>query len=265
MILFVNTNKEAIVVSSSHAIIIRMNETILKVENLNVSFEREQVLKELDFSVNKNDVLAIVGPNGAGKSVLFKALLGLIPHSGKIEWAKGLKISYVPQKIAIDKELPLSVEEFLKFKKKNTTDIVDTLSSLGVLNPKGEHQSEYHLKEHILKQRLGWLSGGQLQRVLIAWALLDDPDVLLFDEPTAGIDIGGEETIYNLLKKLHDERKMTILLISHDLNIVYKYANNVLCINKEMICHGVPAAVLDPASLAKLYGGETGFYQHKHE
>lgn len=240
-----------------------MNEPVLKVENLGVRFNNDQVLKSLDFSVQKGDVLAIVGPNGAGKSVLFRALLGLVPHSGRIEWAKDLKVSYVPQKFSIDRELPLSVEEFLKFKKKNVNEIVDTLNSLGIMAARHQHHSEYHLQEHILKQRLGWLSGGQLQRVLIAWALLDNPDVLLFDEPTAGIDLGGEETIYNLLKKLHDERALTILLISHDLNIVYKYANSVLCINKEMICHGTPASVLDPASLLKLYG-EAGFYKHQH-
>src|SRR3989338_3445356 len=241
-----------------------MSEVILKVKDLSVGFERDKVIKGLDFSVNKGDVVAIVGPNGAGKSVLFRALLGLIPHFGQIEWARDLKISYVPQKFSIDKELPLSVEEFLKFKKKKTADIVDTLESLGIMTAKHAHHSEFHLQEHILKQRLGWLSGGQLQRVLIAWALLDNPDVLLFDEPTAGIDLGGEETIYNLLKKLHAERDLTMLLISHDLNIVYKYASNVLCINKEMICYGVPATVLDPNSLAKLYGGEAGFYQHDH-
>ena len=121
-----------------------------------------------------------------------------------------------------------------------------------------------HLARHLLKQRLGWLSGGQLQRVLIAWAVLDDPDVLLFDEPTSGIDIGGEETIYNLLRKLKEERNLTMLLISHDLNIVYKYANNVICINKEMICYGVPSEVLDPSALTKLYGGEASFYKHEH-
>jgi len=239
-----------------------MSEVILKVKDLSVGFERDKVITGLDFSVNKGDVVAIVGPNGAGKSVLFRALLGLIPHFGQIEWARDLKISYVPQKFSIDKELPLSVEEFLKFKKKKTADIVDTLESLGIMTAKHAHHSEFHLQEHILKQRLGWLSGGQLQRVLIAWALLDNPDVLLFDEPTAGIDLGGEETIYNLLKKLHQERNMTILLISHDLNIVYKYATNVLCLNKEMICYGTPSTVLDPSSLAKLYGGEAGFYKH---
>lgn len=242
-----------------------MDNTILKVENLGVSFNNDRVLKSLDFSVSRGDVLAIVGPNGAGKSVLFRTLLGLIPHSGNIEWAKNVKISYVPQKFAIDRELPLSVEEFLKFKKKNINEIVDTLESLGILTAKRAHHSEFHLQEHILKQRLGWLSGGQLQRVLIAWALLDNPDVLLFDEPTAGIDLGGEETIYNLLKKLHQERNLTILLISHDLNIVYKYATNVLCLNKEMVCYGVPADVLDSTSLIKLYGDETGFYKHEHK
>ena len=112
---------------------------------------------------------------------------------------------------------------------------------------------------------MGWLSGGQLQRVLIAWAILDNPDVLLFDEPTAGIDVGGEETIYNLLKKLNDERAMTILLISHDLNIVYKYANTVLCVNKQKICFGRPNDVLDPQALVKLYGGEAAFYAHEHK
>ena len=244
-----------------------MNNLILNVKNLGVSFGDDQVLKDLSFSINQGDVLAVVGPNGAGKSVLFRALLELIPYSGQIKWQKDIKISYVPQKFAIDRELPLSTGEFLKFKKKNKVDIINVLKSLGV---GAEHKNDSerhsrHLQQHVLNQRLGWLSGGQLQRVLIAWALLDNPDVLLFDEPTAGIDIGGEETIYNLLKKLHEERGLTMLIISHDLNIVYKYANDVLCINKEMICHGIPSEVLDPAALAELYGGEAGFYQHKHE
>jgi zinc transport system ATP-binding protein len=244
-----------------------MSDAILKVTNLRVDFSQDKILENLDFSVDKGEVLAIVGPNGAGKSVLFRALLGLIPYSGKVEWAKGLRISYVPQKFAIDRELPLSVEEFLNFKEKNSKKILEALKSIGIgTEHKGDpaHQ-ERHIHKHILNQRLGWMSGGQLQRILIAWAMLDNPDVLLFDEPTTGIDIGGEETIYNLVKKLHEERKMTTLIISHDLNIVYKYANNVLCINKEMICHGVPSEVLDPKSLARLYGGEAGFYQHQHD
>ncbi|MBI2065171.1 MAG: metal ABC transporter ATP-binding protein [Candidatus Yanofskybacteria bacterium] len=243
-----------------------MNDNILlKVENLDIKFNSDEVIKNLNFSVNQGDVLAVVGPNGAGKSVLFRALLGLIPYSGKIKWNENLKISYIPQKFAIDRELPLSAEEFLSFKKKSQKEIIDVLVSVGV---GAEHRNEpahqlRHITDHVLKQRLGWLSGGQLQRVLIAWALLDNPDVLLFDEPTSGIDVGGEETIYSMLKKLHSERKLTMLLISHDLNIVYRYANNVLCLNKEMICYGSPATALDSSALVKLYGDEAGFYKHE--
>lgn len=232
-------------------------ETILTVENLGVKFDNNEVLKGLNFFVQKGDVLAIVGPNGAGKSVLFRALLGLVPYSGKIYWSPKLKVGYVPQKFNIDKDLPLSVEEFLKFKEKNLDKIIGVLKSVGI-------RDEHHIEHHVLKQRIGWLSGGQIQRILIAWSILDNPDVLLFDEPTAGIDVGGEETIYNLLKKLKNERGFTIILISHDLNIVYKYANNVICVNKEMVCYGEPSTVLDPASLVKLYGGEASFYKHEH-
>ena len=232
-------------------------ETVLTVENLGVKFDNNEVLKGLNFFVQKGDVLAIVGPNGSGKSVLFRALLGLVPYSGKAQWTPGLKVSYIPQKFNIDKDMPLSVEEFFKFKENKHEKIINTLKSVGITD-------EHHIEHHILNQRIGWLSGGQIQRVLIAWSILDNPDVLLFDEPTAGIDVGGEETIYNLLKKLKDERGFTILLISHDLNIVYKYANNVICVNKEMVCYGEPSVVLDPASLAKLYGGEAGFYKHEH-
>ena len=138
------------------------------------------------------------------------------------------------------------------------------MSALESVGLKTGHDDRHHIERHLLNQRMGWLSGGQLQRVLIAWALLDNPDVLLFDEPTAGIDVGGEETIYNLLKKLNDERNLTILLISHDLNIVYKYADSVLCLNKEKICFGPPREVLDPQALIKLYGGEARFYKHEH-
>lgn len=232
-------------------------ETILKVENLGVKFDDNQVLRGMQFFVQKGDVLAIIGPNGSGKSVLFRALLNLIPYSGSIEWIKGLKISYVPQKLSIDRELPLSVGEFMLLKTKDKEKTIKALKAVGITD-------EHHIENHLLKERLGWLSGGQLQRILIAWAVIDDPDVLLFDEPTSGIDVGGEETIYNLLKKLRDQMDMTILLISHDLNVVYKYADNVMCINKEMICYGAPNEVLDPSALTKLYG-EASFYKHEHD
>lgn len=239
-------------------------ETILRVHELGVVLDDHVILNDLSFFVKKGDVLALVGPNGAGKSVLFRALLGLIPHSGDIEWQKDLKINYIPQKFYIDKDLPLTVEEFLRFRTEDLDKIIKTLISVGISDDAHQGEVEHFVKEHLLSHRIGWLSGGQLQRVLIAWSILNDPDVLLFDEPTSGIDIGGEETIYNLLENLRKERNMTIILISHDLNIVYKYANNVICLNRKMICFGKPNIVLDPRALSELYGGETSFYKHEH-
>jgi len=258
-----------------------MKEVVLNIQNLTVSFDKNKVIDDLSFSVQKGDVIAIVGPNGAGKSVLFKALLDIVPHLGKIEWLPGLKISYVPQRFNVEKDFPLTTKEFLRLKSKNQDKIMSALESVGLKHPNDNPANtilsktecvhpncahdQYHIQHHLLDQRLGWLSGGQLQRVLVAWAILDKPDALLFDEPTTGIDVGGEETIYNLLKKLNDEMTLTVMLISHDLNIVYKYANNVLCLNKEKICFGPPREVLDPQALVKLYGGEASFYAHEHK
>lgn len=235
--------------------------TLLSVQKLSVLFDENKIIDDLSFSVKKGDVIAIVGPNGAGKSVLFRALMELIPYSGKIEWQPGLKISYIPQKLNIEKDFPITAREFLKLKSDKNEAVMSALESVGL---KSKNTEEHHIRHHLLGQRMGWLSGGQFQRILIAWAILDNPDVLLFDEPTAGIDIGGEETIYNLLKKLNVEKSLTTLIISHDLNIVYKYADNVLCLNREKLCFGPPGDVLDPQALAKLYGGEAGFYKHDH-
>lgn len=237
-------------------------EKILEVEELGVAFDDQKVLENINFSVAEKNVLAVIGPNGSGKSVLFRALLGLIPYSGRITWRKGIKINYAPQKLSIDRTLPLSVQEFLGLKSKSQQEILEVLASVGIdTGPENEH----HLEHHILNQRVGLLSGGQFQRVLIAWSLIGHPDVLLFDEPTAGIDIGGEETIYNLLHELQNKHSLTILLISHDLNIVYKYADNVICLNKQQICFGEPHSVLNPEELSALYGGEANFYHHEHK
>jgi len=231
-------------------------ETVLNVHNLNVTIDGNKILNDLNFFVKKGDVLAIVGPNGAGKSVLFRTLLGLFPYSGSIVWGQGLKTNYIPQKFYIDKDLPLTVKEFLEFKNNNLNTIVRSLISVGISDDSHDGHAEHYIREHLLPHRLSLLSGGQLQRVLIAWSVIDNPDILLFD--------GGEETIYNLIEKLRVERNMTVLLISHDLNIVYRYANNVICLNKKMICFGQPNLVLDPTALSQLYGGTVGFYKHEH-
>ena len=231
---------------------------ILKVENLSVSFGGFNVFHDISFEVKKGEAVAIVGPNGSGKSVLFRAILGFIPYLGNVEWVKNVKIGYVPQKLFVDAHFPVSVGDFFSFKTKSKQAKIEALNSVGITG------NEEHLQHHILSKKLGALSGGQFQRVMIAWAIINKPDILLFDEPTSGIDVGGEETIYNLLHKLQTQNRLSLVLISHDLNIVYHYADKVMCINKEMICFGEPHVVLDPASLSKLYGGETKFYSHEH-
>ncbi len=244
-------------------------ENILTVENLTVEFDDQQILGNLNFTVAKGNVLAVIGPNGAGKTVLFRALLGLIPYKGKITWDKNVKIGYVPQKAFIERNFPLTVRDFFSLKLKDHHEMMEALKSVGI-NTLSEHsghtnnEQEHHMEHHILNRRIGLLSGGELQRVLIAWSLIGHPNVLLFDEPTAGIDIGGEETIYALAHELQKKQGLTIILISHDLNIVYRYADNVICLNKEQICFGKPDEVLDPKELSKIYGGETKFYQHQH-
>lgn len=237
--------------------------SILEVENLNVRFNESSVIKDISFEVNQGDILAIIGPNGAGKTVLFKTLLKLIPYEGEIKWREGIKIGYVPQTLVIEKDLPVSVFEFLKFKNVAQKEIFEALEAVGFLKPAEEHD-KHHLYHHLLDIKLGNLSGGELQRVLIAYAIIGHPNVLLFDEPTSGVDIGGEETIYSLLEKLHHKHGLTTILISHDLNIIYRYASNVLCLNKKKICYGTPKEVLTPEALEKLYGTKIGIYAHKH-
>ena len=231
--------------------------TVLKVSDCTVVLDGLTLLSGISFAVRKGEALAVIGPNGAGKTLLFKALLGLVPFSGTIEWQAGLRIGYVPQKFPVDKTVPLSVREFFLLKAKRFWFPDQTF-----LQHLAHELSLVGLSQEVLERPVGELSGGQLQRLLIAWAMLDHPEVMLFDEPTAGIDVGFEETVYHLLQRLQRERGTTILLISHELSIVYRYADQVLCLNREMLCHGKPHEVLRPEDLTRLFG-EGGFYEHE--
>jgi len=228
-------------------------QNILEVKNLTVSFNSEKILDNLSFNLKEKENLVVVGPNGAGKTVLLKALIGMIPFKGEINWKKDVRIGYVPQKILPEKNIPLSIEEFFKFKETDLRQISRALQSVGISNTS------------ILKKKIGVISAGLLQRILIAWALVDNPEVLLFDEPFSGIDIEGEETIYNLLSQIEKECDLTIILITHDLSVVYKFADSVLCLNKKLICYGSPKEALTPEGLNRLYGGEIKFYKHEHK
>jgi zinc transport system ATP-binding protein len=229
-----------------------MESNILEVKNLSVSFDGEKIIDGLNFNLKEKENLVIVGPNGAGKTVLLKALLGIVPFEGEIKWKEGVKIGYAPQKFLPDKTIPLSVEEFFKFKEKNIERIKKALNYVGIRD------------FSIFKKKMGTISSGQMQRVLIAWSLIDEPQILLFDEPTAGIDIEGEETIYNLLSSVEKEKNLAIILITHDLSVVYKFADSVLCLNKKMICYGAPEETLTSSNFNDLYKGGVKIYKHDH-
>jgi zinc transport system ATP-binding protein len=199
-------------------------QTILTVNDLNVKFDNHLILDHLSFDITRDSTVAIVGPNGAGKTVLFKALLGIIPFNGKITWADDVKIGYVPQRLSVSNDLPITVLEFLKLKEDSFEKISETLTLVG-FRQKAEH---VHHDIRVLNARLGSLSGGELQRILIAYSLLGDPNVLLLDEPTAGVDIKGEETFYNLFEKLKKDVDLTIIFISHDIEVVERYADKII-------------------------------------
>ncbi len=216
--------------------------TILKVENLDVKIGKEKILEDLNFAVQKKEILVVLGPNGAGKTMLLRTLLGLVPYQGKIQWAKGIKISYVPEGLAIPKNLPLSVKEFFRFKNSSLKKISQVLTWVGIKD------------SSVINKRVDTLSFGQFKRVLIAWALINQPDVLLLDEPMVGIDISGRKTIYDFLVELWQEKNQTVVLVSHEIGEVCKKADKILALNKKKLYYGLPQKVLNPQNLAKIYG-----------
>jgi zinc transport system ATP-binding protein len=212
---------------------------VLIVSNLCVKLENQTILDNVSFKLKKGTALAVLGPNGAGKTMLFKALLNLVPYTGKIEWVEKVKIGYVPQNIAVD-DIPISVKEFLSYK--NNVNVESSLSPVRLSD------------KNVAGKTLGVLSGGQLRRVLIAWALSDNPNVLLFDEATTGVDHDTEEPIFATLCELKKKNKMTILLITHDVHIVREYSDYLLALDKCVKFFGESKEVMNPSVQRKIYG-----------
>lgn len=212
---------------------------ILRVSNLTVTLQNQIIIENVTFKIKKGTTLAIVGPNGAGKTILFRTLLNLVPHTGKIEWEEKVRIGYVPQNVSV-KDIPISVKEFLSYK--DGADVDRALSAV-------------KLNSSVIGNKtLSVLSGGQLRRVLIAWALIDNPSVLLFDEPTVGVDVGGEESVFSMLSELKKKWNITMLLITHDIHLVKEYTDQLLGLNKCMTYFGDSQQIVDPSLQQKIYG-----------
>jgi ABC-type Mn2+/Zn2+ transport system ATPase subunit len=243
---------------------------VVEVRGARVSFGRNEVLRGVDLKIPKGEMVALIGPNGSGKTTLLRALLGLQPlDTGDVRlFGQPIsrrtlgRVGYVPQKLIIEKNFALSVREFLAlrleatrgwlWKSKAQTEalIRPTLVEIGV--------------EPLLNLPLAQLSGGQLQRVLIAFSLLNEPELLLLDEPTAGVDTPGEQTFYELIASVHKRHKLTVVLVSHDLSMVFRHATWVYALNGVICCEGTPAQVMNAESLKQAYGIHVSPYEHHH-
>ncbi|KPD02880.1 zinc ABC transporter ATP-binding protein ZnuC [Moellerella wisconsensis] len=231
-------------------------QALLSLKNISVSFGERHVLQDVTFSLHKGEILTLLGPNGAGKSTIVRIVLGLIPpSSGKIERPRNLSIGYVPQKLYLDATMPLTVKRFMLLKPKvKTKDILPALMRVKA--------------EHLIEQPMQKLSGGETQRVLLARALLNQPDLLVLDEPTQGVDINGQVALYDLINQLRTELNCGVLMVSHDLHLVMAKTDKVLCINGHICCSGTPEVVsLHPEFIAMFgYRGaqQIGVYRHHH-
>ena len=210
--------------------------------DISVHSDGKTLLDKVSIAVGEGEIVTIIGPNGGGKTTLVKALLGLRSiSSGKVKRRSNLKIGYVPQRLVIDRTLPLTVKRLMTLTKKHSgTEIHTALTETGVAH---KHQDNIHT-----------LSGGEMQRVLLARALIGKPDLLVLDEPVQGVDYVGELSLYNLIESIRDIHQCGILLVSHDLHMVMRASTRVICLNTHICCSGQPADVEQSPDYQRLFG-----------
>ena len=231
--------------------------SLLQIEALSVRYGDETVLSHVDLSVEPGEIVTIVGPNGSGKTTLLRTILGAAkPSSGVVQKRKGLRIGYVPQKLSIDNTLPVTARRFLDLPKR-----VSDAAAHEALEQTGA--------AHLAGRQLTDLSGGQLQRVLLARALLGHPELLLLDEATQGLDQPGSADFYRLIEEVRQSLGCAVLMVSHELHVVMAASDRVICLNGHVCCHGTPEHVASAPEYRALFGSGTGgalaLYRHEHD
>lgn len=227
----------------------------IEARGISLNIQGKQILDHVDLNVNKGEIVTLIGPNGAGKSTLVRVILGLVrPDKGRITLAPKTRIGYMPQRLAIDPVLPLTVRRFLTLAQRcGDSKLIDILAEVGA--------------ENLLESPMQSLSGGETQRILLARAMLRDPDLLILDEPVQGVDVGGQEELYRLIGTIRKRHGCGILMVSHDLHIVMSATDQVVCLNKHVCCSGHPDSVRANPSYLALFGNAPilTHYSHHHD
>ncbi len=231
--------------------------SLISVEHLSVSYGAHRALHDVSLVVEPNEIVTVVGPNGSGKTSLLRAIVGAIPDAqGSVVKKPGLRIGYVPQRLHVDPTLPITVARFLSLPRgANMTAANAALERVGVPD--------------IASRQMSQLSGGQLQRVLLARALANSPDLLLLDEPTQGLDQPASAAFYHLIEDVRRETACSVLMISHELHVVMATSDRVICLNGHVCCQGTPDIVSSAPEYRALFGSGTGgalaLYRHEHD
>jgi zinc transport system ATP-binding protein len=231
--------------------------TLIEARGVTVRFGGHTAVDGVDLAVHAGEIVTLIGPNGAGKTTLVRAVLGLVaPESGTIERRAGLRVGYAPQRFHVDGTLPLTVRRFLTLARPASgRDAAGALAEVGL--------------DGFTERPLVALSGGESRRVLLARALLKDPEFLVLDEPSAGVDVAGQAELYELLRRIRDRRRCGILLVSHDLHLVMAATDRVLCLNHHICCAGQPETVTRHPEYLALFGtelrGALAVYTHDHD
>ncbi|MCV2888566.1 ATP-binding cassette domain-containing protein [Ruegeria aquimaris] len=233
-----------------------MTSPVITARDLSIRLDGREVLRNISMTVEPAEIVTIVGPNGSGKSTFLRALIGAVPlASGRVERAAGLRIGYVPQKLALDAALPMTVRRFLSLPRRISDDLVtEAMSRAGVPGLENRQMTD--------------LSGGQFQRVLLARAILERPHLLLLDEATQGLDQPGAAAFYQRIEEVRRDLGCAVVMVSHDLHVVMAASDRVLCLNGHICCEGAPEVVADAPEYRALFGtgtkGTLALYRHQH-
>lgn len=231
-------------------------QALLHLHGVDYEVGSRHILQQVHLHLARGQILTLIGPNGAGKTSLVKIALGLLqPSRGTVNRSPSLRIGYMPQKLQLETTLPITVERFLRL-----VPGVDRQSITSALSEVGA--------PHVAENRLHSLSGGELQRVLLARALLRNPDLLVLDEPTQGVDLKGQAELYQLITRIRDTHGCGVLMVSHDLHLVMSATDEVICLNQHVCCHGHPEKVSNDPAYLELFGPAgvqaMAVYTHHH-